>query len=162
MAVERLVSRPLRDVFKCVGEHLGPTDWLTLDADQLKKFVDATNPDQENVDLTISHNNEHGDSLVDGTLLLSLLPHCLWRLWPFCDEGTWALNYGYDRVRFLTPVFVGDRVRAIMRIADVQERGPGRVLVKMANTLELEGRDTPAMVADALMLYLDASPENAP
>jgi acyl dehydratase len=150
--------RPLSDVFDCIGQQLGPSDWTTLTREQMEHFAAATYlSDLPGYDGTISGNNELGADLVDGFLVNSLLIAFHWRVWPFRDEGTWALNYGTDRVRFITPVYVGDRVRMTARIEEVRERGAGRLLVRTSNRVEIDGRDDPAMVADWLCLYLPAS-----
>jgi acyl dehydratase len=158
MSSPSLPVRPLEDVRTAsVEEVFGPTDWLKLTRETLTQFVALINPPNRTVDLTISHNNQLGDSLVDGVLLLSLVPHFFWELWPFRDEGTWALNYGYDRVRFVTPVHVGSRIRMSCRILSSQERADGGLLVKTACTVELDGAQRPAMTADSLMLFLPSS-----
>ena len=162
MVVPTITPRALRNVLTCSAEEaFGPTPWLTLDQTQLATFVEATNPPQGRGDLTISQNNELGDNLVDGLLLLSLLPHFTWSLWPFGDKGTWALNYGYDRVRFVTPAYVGDEIRMSLRVLEASERDPGRVLVKTRNTIELKGQERPAVVADSLLLFIDGSEPGA-
>ena len=142
-------------MFDCVGEQLGPSEWITLSATQLEEFGAATYlADLPGADWTIAHNNQLGSDLIDGFLLNSLLVGFHWRLWPFRDEGTWALNYGTDRVRFIAPVYVGDRIRMIARIEEVRERGPQRLLVRTSHRIEIDGRADPAMVADWLCLYL--------
>ena len=136
-------ERPLAEVFASIGEQLGPSDWVPITAEQMRHFAAAT-----------YLSDLPGAELVDGFLLNSLMLGFHWRLWPFRDEGTWALNYGSDRVRFVTPVYVGDRIRMTARIEDVRERGAGRVLVRTSNRIEVDGREDPAMVADWLCLYL--------
>lgn len=154
--------RPLREVFDCVGEQLEPSAWITLTRAQLDHFGSATYlADIPGYDATISGNNELGSELVDGFLLNSLLAGFHWSVWPFGDEGTWALNYGTDRVRFITPVYVGDRLRMRTRIEAVTERGVGRLLVRTSNRIEVDSKDEPAMVADWLMLYLAPSAAKA-
>lgn len=152
--------RPLHAVTTCsAAEVFGPTDWLVLTRETLSDFVALINPAEPSVDLTISHNNKLGDSLVDGVLQLSLVPHFFWQLWPFRDEGTWALNYGYDRVRFITPVHVGDRIRMSCRILSAEPRRDEGLLVKAECTVERDGAERPAMTAESLMLFLGGTSE---
>lgn len=147
--------RPLREVLDVPRSQLfGPTPWLTVQPEDLRDFVTVTSPGGGG-DLTVSLNNELGDTLVDGLFLLSLLPHFFWQLWHYRDDGTWALNYGYDRVRFVTPVHVGERIRLSFRILEASPRGDGGVLVKVANTLEVAGHDRPGLTAESLTLFLD-------
>lgn len=146
---------PLREALKIApGLVFGPTPWLTIQSEGLREFVSSTSPEGGG-DLTISLNNELGETLVDGLYLLSLLPHFFWQLWHYRDEGTWALNYGYDRVRFVTPVHVGDRVRLSFHVIEATSRGDDGVLVKAANRLEVAGSDRPGMTAESLTLFLD-------
>ncbi len=160
MTSSALPARPLREVFDSVGEPLGPSAWSELRPQQLKDFGNATYlRELPGADFTISENNELGAELVDGFLLVSMMLGFHGSLWPFRDEGTWALNYGLDRVRFVSPVYLGDRVRLVSHIAEVRERGPGRVLVSTRNRMEIEGRQDPAMVADWLALYVDRTLE---
>jgi acyl dehydratase len=149
--------QPLRAVFDSIGLELGPTDWLTVEAHHLRSFAEAAClTGEDGVDLTISKNNNLGPELVDGFLVLSLLIRFHWEIWPFRNDGTWALNYGTEHVRFVSPLYVGERIRMTIRIEDVTDRGDGRVLVRTKNTIEAEGRDRPIMVGDWLALYLGA------
>jgi acyl dehydratase len=65
-----------------------------------------------------------------------------------------ALNYGSDKVRFLTPVRVGKRIRARQKIIDVTEKKPRHWLVKTEITIEIEGEDKPALIAEMLAMYI--------
>ena len=75
---------------------------------------------------------------------------------PLIDAitGSQAINYGSDKVRFLQPVKVGSRIRAHAVLKSVDERAPGQVLVKTRFTVEIEGEDKPAMVAEILSLFV--------
>lgn len=151
--------RPLREVIDATGERLGPSAWLEIDRDHLQQFASATFlTAADGIDLTVPEANQFGPELVDGFLSLALIMHFNWELFPFRDHGSWALNYGLNRVRFPTPVYVGERVRATMEIADVRERTAG-LLVEMHTEVEVEEKSTPAVVADWLCMYLDESTE---
>jgi acyl dehydratase len=65
-----------------------------------------------------------------------------------------VLNYGLNKVRFITPVPVGSRVRSKMTISGVEEKDPGRLLVTTTHTIEIEGNDKPACVAEALAMFM--------
>jgi acyl dehydratase len=67
---------------------------------------------------------------------------------------TMALNYGSDKVRYLTPVKVGQRVRACQKIVEITEKRPGQWLCKIAVSVEIESEDIPAMIADILTMYI--------
>ena len=69
-------------------------------------------------------------------------------------EGTaMTINYGSDKVRYLTPVRVGKRIRALQKVIEVGEKQPGRWLVKTAVTIEIEGEETPALIAEILFMH---------
>jgi acyl dehydratase len=65
-----------------------------------------------------------------------------------------AINYGSDRVRFLQPVRVNSRIRARAKMQEVEEKAPGQILLKTRFTIEIEGEEKPAMVADILSLFI--------
>jgi acyl dehydratase len=148
--------RPLLEVLDSVGELLGPSEWRCLDADRLAMFAEATLMGADDgVDLTVANSNRLGPELIDGFLSLSLIMHFNWCLFPFRDRGTWALNYGFEKVRFPAPVYVDERVRATMEITSARPRERGGILVEARTELEIEDREKPAVVADWLCLYLD-------
>ncbi len=119
----------------------------------------ATYLTDEYVDLTASRNNPLGADLIDGFLLLSLLTYFHFKHAPLPAEGMYGFNYGLNRVRFTSPVLVGDRVRLHVRLVDAVPRRDDRLLVTTANELEVEGRDKPAMVAEWItLLGTDGAP----
>lgn len=145
----------LRDLPKWIGQELVVSDWLPVDRAHLQAFAAASYLTDADVDLTVSRRNPLGADLVDGFLLLALLPHFHFRTPPFAlAPGSYGFNYGVDRVRFLVPVMVGQRVRCRVRLLGAQERRPGEYLVKTEDTLELEGSEKPAMVAEWLVLVV--------
>lgn len=133
---------------------IGVSDWLTVTREQLTEFASASRLTADAVDLTVSLNNRWGPELVDGFLLVSLLVHFQWATVPLRDEGAWALNYGLDRVRFIAPVFAGERIRDHIELLDASARRPGQVLVRTRHEIEIEGKTRPAVSAVWLSLYL--------
>jgi len=107
----------LRDLPKWIGQELVVSDWLPVDRAHLQAFAAASYLTDADVDLTVSRRNPLGADLVDGFLLLALLPHFHFRTVPFAlAPGSYGFNYGVDRVRFLVPVMVGQRVRCRVRL----------------------------------------------
>lgn len=146
---------PTTELGRHIGREIAVSEWLTIDREHLQLFARATYLTRNDVDLTFSQNNRYGTDLVDGFLLLALLTHFHFQAQPYAREtGTWGLNYGLDRVRFLTPVMAGQRVRCHIQLLDVQEKRAGQILVKTYDTLELENSDKPAMVAEWLGLIM--------
>ena len=138
------------------GKDLGASDWMVIDQDRIDQFADATldhqfihvDPERAKAETPF------GGTVAHGFLTLSLVPSLLQpvRLEP---EGLkMALNYGLDRVRFMEPVRVGSRIRARAKVMDVTERSPKQVLIKSEITVEIDGNPKPALVAEALGLYL--------
>jgi acyl dehydratase len=137
-----------------VGSELGVSDWLLIDQDRVNAFADATLDHQFiHVDLDRAAMTPFGGTIAHGFLTLSLLPHFLQSAAVPVEGTVMAINYGADKVRFLQPVKVGSRVRARAVLTSVDERRPGQWLLKETVTVEIEGEQKPAMVAEALMLY---------
>jgi len=146
---------PLDALPSRLGEKIAVSDWLTIDREHLRLFAVATYLTDADVDLAFNRNNPYGADLVDGFLLLSLLTHFHFQAQPYGREaGAWGLNYGLDRVRFLTPVMVGQRLRCHIRLLEVREKQPGQTLIKTEDTLEVEGQAKPALVAEWLTLLM--------
>lgn len=137
-----------------VGTELGVSDWLLIDQDRVNAFADATLDHQFiHVDPEKAAMTPFGGTIAHGFLTLSLLPHFLESSAVPIEGTMMAVNYGTDKVRFLQPVKVGSRIRARTMLAAVDERRPGQWLLQETVTIEIEGEDKPAMVAEALMLF---------
>lgn len=138
-----------------IGTELGVSEWFVVDQERVNAFADVTLDHQfVHVDPERARATPFGGTIAHGLLTLSLIVHlCL----PFLPKlaGTKLLvNYGFDRVRFSAPVKVGGRIRARGRLADVTERKPGQVIVKIDVTIEIEDEDKPALVAEWLSLHV--------
>lgn len=137
-----------------VGTELGVSGWLLIDQDRVNAFADATLDHQFiHVDVDKAAMTPFGGTIAHGFLTLSLLPHFLESAAVPLEGVLMALNYGTDKVRFLQPVKVGSRIRARTVLAGAEERKPGQWLLRETVTIEIEGEDKPAMVAEALMLF---------
>ncbi len=135
------------------GEHLGHSGWRQITQAQIDGFADATGDHQWiHVDVERAADGPFGGTVAHGYLTLSMVPTLGQEV--FGVEGiTMAINYGLERVRFPAPVPVGSRVRAGIEIREVTETAAG-VRVGYRYTIELEGSDKPACVADTLVLYI--------
>ncbi len=132
---------------------------MTIDEERLRAFEVGTFVTKDDMDYTIAGNSAIEGRYVDGFLLVGLIVHFQWNLFPYRDEGTWALNYGLERVRFPGTVWVGERIRCHIDLLDSKLREPGRTLVTTRNTIEVEGKEKPAMVADWVCLFIDGDAE---
>jgi acyl dehydratase len=133
-----------------VGEEIGVSDWFHIDQDRVDAFADATLDHQwiHQAGPRADAGPFHGP-IAHGYLTLSLLPHLMGGLPPLVEDRRLAVNYGLDRVRFISPVPVGSRVRARAVLASVEPVGDG-VQVKIAVTVELKGAERPAAAVETL------------
>jgi len=138
-----------------VGEHLGHSDWLEITQDRIDQFADATGDHQWiHVDTERAANESpFGTTIAHGYLTLSLVSYFL----PQVVEVrgiSMGLNYGTDKVRFPAPVPVGSKLRAGGELTDVRDV-PGGIQTTMTVTVEVEGSDKPACVAEILSRFLE-------
>ena len=136
-----------------IGRDLGESEWLKVDQDRINQFADAT------LDRQFIHIDSEkatplfGSTIAHGFLSLSLMAGLpAPQVAP--DNMTMAFNYGLDKVRFLTPVNVGSKVRTKAKLLSVDDKGDGRYLVKNEVTMEIEGQEKPAYVAESLTMYI--------
>ncbi|MBP2453408.1 MaoC family dehydratase [Mycolicibacterium lutetiense] len=135
------------------GSELGPTEWMEITQDRVNLFADATDDHQWiHVDPEKAAGGPFGGTIAHGLLTLSLLPHFTHQMYRV-DNVKLAVNYGYNKVRFITPVRVGANVRARAAIADVAQLD-GAVQATMTVTVEIEGSDKPAAVAESIVRFI--------
>jgi len=136
-----------------IGQDIGVSDWAVIDQDKIDAFADVTfDPYFIHVDpARAKTETQFGGTIAHGFLTLSMLSAMAYDALPDIKGRTVGMNYGFDRVRFLSPVPSGSRIRGRFKIADVQ-RKPGQVVVKYGVTVEIEGKDKPALAADWLTI----------
>jgi acyl dehydratase len=135
------------------GAELGPTDWLEVTQDRVNLFADATDDHQWiHIDPERAANGPFGGTIAHGLLTLSLLPHFTHQLYTV-DNVAMAINYGYNKVRFITPVRVGAKIRARAQIANVDQLD-GAVQATVTVTVEIDGSDKPAAVAESIVRFI--------
>ncbi len=128
------------------------SDWLLVDQPMIDQFAEVTGDHQFiHVDPARAANTPFGGTVAHGFLLLSLLPRLQAPMDRPRPEGVlMAVNYGCERVRFVTPVRSGSRVRAISTLVSVEEKRPGQLQQLADTTLEVEGSAKPALTAQWL------------
>lgn len=132
---------------------------LTIDEQHLKSFAFATYLDEEYVDLSISKNNALGPELVDGFLLLSLLTYFSFDK-PFLElKGAYALNYGVNRVRFTSPVFVGEKVFVSRTATKAKTVSPTRIRLEETIEMKRAPNEELVMVAEWITYVIDGAEE---
>lgn len=133
-----------------VGRHAGYTDWETMDQARVNLFADATDDHQYiHVDPERAKQSPFGGTVAHGYLTLSLVAPVLTQLLTVTDSRT-GVNYGLDRVRFPAPLPVGARWRGTAELLEVTEI-PNGAQCKLRVTIEVEGSERPAMVAEPLI-----------
>lgn len=136
------------DVFAAAGNARYVSEWTTIDQARVNRFADATDDHQWiHVDVErAARESPFGGTIAHGFLTLSLVPMWLAQCVPLAARV--SVNYGLNRVRFMSPVRVGSRLRAIFEVEQANEVEPGGVQVTWRVTVECEGADKPACVAE--------------
>ncbi len=144
-----IAARALPDY---VDREVGVSEWLRVGQDRIDQFASATDDHQYiHVDAERAAQTQFGGTIAHGFLTLSLLSALASRGGGLKLENTvMGINYGLDRVRFVHPVRSGQRIRARFKLCAAEEKKPGHYLLRHAVTMEIEGEDKPALVADWL------------
>jgi acyl dehydratase len=138
-----------------VGRELGVSDWFLIDQARVDAFADVTLDHQfVHVDVERAKATPFGGTIAHGFLTLSMLVHLCLPFIPTLANRKLVVNYGFDKVRFVAPVRVGKRIRAIGKLGEVAERKPGNVILRVDVTVEIEGEEKPALSAEWLSLHV--------
>jgi len=138
----------LHDIRSHVGDEVGVSSWLTVDQARIDAFADATEDHQFiHVDPAAAAAAGLSGTIAHGFLSLSLLSRMAADATLLPEGLKMALNYGFDRIRFLAPVRSGKRVRGRFVLDSVEEKAPGQWLMRHNVTVEIEGEDKPALTA---------------
>jgi len=138
-----------------VGQELEPSPWLEITQERVNQFADATNDHQFiHVDPEKASQTPFGGPIAHGFLTLSLLSSLMEENAAEIEGLVMGINYGSDRVRFLAPVPVGSKIRARQRLLEITEKMPGRWLKKALVTVDIQGQENPAMVAEFLAMLI--------
>ena len=144
------------EIDSVIGKDLGASDWMIIDQERIDKFADAT-MDHQFIHVDPAQAEPiFGSTIAHGFLSLSLVAGIPYQQQiGLILEGTkMGLNYGLDKVRFLSPVPVNSEVRISMKCVDITEKNPGQFLAKNEVTMEIKGVDKPAFVAETLSLFI--------
>jgi acyl dehydratase len=149
------------DLMELAGHELGCSDWLVVDQGRVNAFADVTLDHQFiHVDPEAAAATPFGGPIAHGFLTLSLLVHLAEQVAVRPENMVMGINYGFDRIRFLSPVPVGSAIRARLTVANVAERGSGQYLVTYDVTVEIQGNEKPALVAQWLSLLVTSEGES--
>ena len=138
-----------------IGKALTPGDWFLIEQSRINQFADVTEDHQYiHIDQQRAAETDLGGTIAHGFLVLSLLPKLVAKSLITPENIVMGINYGFDKVRFLNPVRPGDRVRVTGAVLDIVDKGDGRYLQKLGVSLEIEGKDKPAIVCEWLNLFV--------
>jgi len=145
---------PAEKLVDYVGEEIGTSEWFEVDQERINQFADTT------LDHQFIHVDPEkaaplfGSTIAHGFLSLSLIPHLTSQAVLAPENLKHVFNYGLDKVRFINPVNVGSKVRTLSKVVSVDDKGDGRYLMKTEITMEIDGVDKPAFVAESLSMFI--------
>ena len=143
----------LAELSELTGRHLGFTAWQTMEQSRVDAFADATDDHQWiHIDVERARQSPFGGTIAHGYLTLALVAPIIGQLITVTDVQA-GINYGLDRVRFPAPLPVGARWRGGLEVLEVGDI-PGGVQLKLQVTIEIEGGEKPALVAEPLVRLL--------
>ena len=139
-----------------IGRNIGCSRWIVIDQERIDRFADAiedryfihVDPKRARAE------SPFGGTIAHGFLSLSLLSTMMEDVRPEFREPLISINYGIDRVRFLSPVPAGSRVRGCFTLSDMNERRSGEYQLRHQVTVEIEGGKRPALIADWLTMLM--------
>jgi acyl dehydratase len=132
-----------------IGTEIGISDWIPIDQQAIDTFADVTGDHQFiHVDPAAAAQTPFGGTIAHGFLTLSLLSQMAAGVMLIPPTITMAVNYGFEKVRFIAPVRSGKRVRGRFTLVSVDEKRPGQWQFLHHVTVEIEGEDKPALTAD--------------
>jgi acyl dehydratase len=138
-----------------IGAELGTSDWLLIDQQRINDFADCTGDHQFiHVDPEKAKQTPFGGTIAHGFLSLSLITQFSESVGCGFENMVMGINYGFDKVRFLAPIRVNSRIRAHVRLLDVQEKKPDHFLIRKEISLEIEDETTPALIAEWLIMFI--------
>jgi acyl dehydratase len=152
-------SLTLSSLRERVGQELGVSDWVTIDQARINTFASCTGDHQWiHVDIErAKRESPYRGPVAHGYLTLALVAPLSMQVGVIPKDAAAGLNYGIDKVRFLAPVSAGARVRLRVVLAGLEPKEGGQLVMKTQNTLEIEGLEKPALIAETLALLIPAT-----
>ncbi|UPK30181.1 MaoC family dehydratase [Bradyrhizobium sp. 195] len=137
-----------------VGKEIGVSSWHLLDQPRIDTYADVTE-DRQFIHIDPERAKKEtafGTTIAHGFLTMSMLPVMSYEVMPALAGTTMGVNYGFDKLRFISPVRSGKRIRGRFVLAEAKLRKPNELQSRTNVTVEIEGEDKPALVADWLGL----------
>jgi len=143
------------DLHALIGTEVGVSSWIEIDQARIDAFADITNDHQFiHVNPELAAQTPFGTTIAHGFLTLSLASGMSYEAVPVLDGVVMGVNYGFDKLRFLAPVPVNSKVRGRFKLMSAEDKGNGRWLVKHELTVEIEGGEKPALIAEWLAMHM--------
>jgi acyl dehydratase len=155
-AAETLLTYSMATATDFVGLELGTSNWVVVDQARIDQFAACTG-DQQWIHVDVeraTRDGPFGSPIAHGYLSLSLTAAMLMEIGIIPPDAASGLNYGLDKVRFLTPVKAGKRVRGRVVLVSAQPQNGGRLLLKLDCKLEIEDEAKPALIAEVLCMLI--------
>jgi acyl dehydratase len=138
----------LAEVMSLVGTKTGLSDWIVVDQTMIDAFANATDDHQFiHTDPVLAAESPFGGTIAHGFLTLSLLSAMNYNALPKIREQTMGINYGFDKIRFMSPVRSGTRIRGHFVLAEARLRGAGMMMTTYDVSIEIENEKKPALTA---------------
>jgi acyl dehydratase len=156
---ESMSSLTLAGLSQKVGQEIGISSWVEIDQARIDAFASCTGDHQWiHVDAERAKRESPFRGLIaHGYLTLAMVAPLSMEIGVIPSDAAAGLNYGIDKVRFLAPVPAGARVRLRVALAGIEPREGGQMIMKTLNTLEVEGSEKPALIAETLALLIPAA-----
>lgn len=143
-----------------IGHEVGVSNWITVDQPMIDQFATITHDTQwiHTDPDRAARETPFGGAIAHGFLTLSLASRFAYDCFPMLPGQTMGINYGFNRLRFLSPVRASSRLRGRFTLTGVHIRAATELMRETALTIEIDGQDTPALVAEWLGLAIFDQP----
>ena len=146
---------PKDEMVNAIGTKFEPSAWIEVSQERINAFADCTEDHQFiHLDEEKAAQTPFGGTIAHGFLTLSLLSKLVEGNGVIPENTVMGINYGFDKVRFLAPVRAGKRIRANVEVTDISTKDGSRFLINQSVSVEIEGEDTPALIADWLSMVV--------
>ncbi|RMB08450.1 MaoC family dehydratase [Eilatimonas milleporae] len=143
------------DLKDYIGKETGASDWFQVTQDRIDQFADVTLDHQFiHVDPEAAAKTPFGTTIAHGFLTLSLLSHLAGGSLIRVEGTEMGINYGTDKVRFMSPVKVNSEIRCRTTLKQVENKGAGRLLLHHDVTVDIKGEERPALIAEWLTMIV--------
>ena len=145
------IQSVLQEMQEHIGKEIFVSDWTQVTQDQINQFADSTKDHQWiHVDEEKAAAGPFGTTIAHGFLTLSHLPFFSYQVPLKMKDAKMSINDGLDKVRFLNPVVSGAKIRDRITLKSLEEKPGNRLLISQVHTIEIEGQEKPACIAESL------------